>query len=312
MSTPSASLPSPVSWREWLLTSEPQSRRQARLGRYYRGWLAFSRNPSAMFGLAIVLMLVLCAVFAPWIAPYDPERTLGLQTARLLPPSAQNWLGTDIQGFDVFSRLINGSRFTLMAIFIVAIITTPIGLLIGTFSGYYGGIVDAVFMRITDVFLAFPRLVLAMALVGARGPGLENAIFAISVTAWPAYARIARAETLTIRNNDYIAAIRLQGASSLRIIFGHIIPLCLSSVIVRVTLDMAGIIIVVAGLGFLGIGAQPPTPEWGTMVSAAKDQMRDYPWIITSAGLAICVVSLGFNLLGDGLRDVLDPKSARN
>jgi ABC-type dipeptide/oligopeptide/nickel transport systems, permease components len=298
-------------WKDWLLSSEPASRSQARWGRYYRGWLVFSSNPSAMFGLFIVLALVFCALFAGILAPYNPEVTLGLETSRLLPPGSTHYLGTDTQGFDVFSRLIYGSRITLIAVVIVALLSTPIGLLIGTMSGYYGGFIDTALMRVTDVFLAFPRLVLAMALVGARGPGLENAIFAITITAWPAYARIARAETLTIRNNDYIAAIKLQGASSLRIIFGHIIPLCWSSVIVRVTLDMAGIIIVVAGLGFLGLGAQPPTPEWGTMVSAAKDQMRDYPWIIASAGLAICLVSLGFNLLGDGLRDVLDPKSAK-
>ena len=298
-------------WREWLLSSEPCSRRQARLGRYYLGWLSFSRNLSAVFGLCIVLLLILIALFADILAPYNPTVSLGLETARLLPPSADHWLGTDQQGFDVYSRLIYGSRITLMAVIIVALLATPIGLMVGTVAGYFGGFIDTVLMRITDVFLAFPRLVLAMALVGAQGPGLENAIFAITITAWPAYARIARAETLTIRGNDYIAAIRLQGASSFRIIFGHVVPLCLSSVIVRVTLDMAGIIIVVAGLGFLGLGAQPPTPEWGTMVSAAKDQMRDHPWIITSAGLAICVVSLGFNLLGDGLRDILDPKTVR-
>lgn len=296
--------------REWLLSPEPQSRLQARLGRCYLGWKAFSQNSSAVIGMIIVLLLVLVALFADFLAPFDPTVSFGL-TQRLTPPSGMHWLGTDAQGLDVASRLIYGSRITLFAVIIVAVLVTPIGLIIGTISGYYGGFIDIILMRITDVFLAFPKLVLAMALVGARGPALENAIFAIIITSWPAYARIARAETLMIRKNDYIAAIQMQGASSFRIISGHIIPLCLSSVIVRVTLDMAGIIIVVAGLGFLGLGAQPPTPEWGTIIASAKDTMRDHPWIVTSAGLAICLVSLGFNLLGDGLRDVLDPKAVR-
>ncbi|MDJ0894475.1 MAG: ABC transporter permease, partial [Alphaproteobacteria bacterium] len=182
--------------------------------------------------------------------------------------------------------------------------------IVGTIAGYFGKWIDVVLMRLTDVFLAFPRLVLALAFVAALGPGIENAVLAIAITSWPPYARIARAETLTIRNSDYIAAIRLQGASGPRIIAGHIVPLCLSSVIVRITLDMAGIILTAAGLGFLGLGAQPPTPEWGAMISAGRKFLLDQWWVATVPGLAIFVVSLGFNLLGDGLRDVLDPRSS--
>jgi len=184
----------------------------------------------------------------------------------------------------------------------------PVGLLVGTAAGYFGGWFDTVLMRVTDIFLAFPRLILALAFVAALGPGIENAVIAIALTAWPPYARIARAETLTIRNSDFIAAARMSGASGARILFRHVVPLCLSSVIVRVTLDMAGIILIAAGLGFLGLGAQPPSPEWGAMIASGRKFLLDQWWVATLPGLAICVVSLGFNLLGDGLRDVLDPK----
>ena len=171
-----------------------------------------------------------------------------------------------------------------------------------------GGIVDSVLMRITDIFMAFPRLVLALALVAALKPGIENAILAIAVTTWPPYARIARAETITLRRSEFILAAQLQGASMFRILRRHIVPLCLSSVIVRLTLDMAGVILTAAGLGFLGLGAQPPIPEWGAMVASGRQFIIDQWWVATIPGIAIFLVSLGFNLLGDGLRDVLDPK----
>jgi peptide/nickel transport system permease protein len=163
-------------------------------------------------------------------------------------------------------------------------------------------------MRITDIFMAFPRLILALAFVAALKPGIENAVLAISITSWPPYARVARAETITLRDSEFIMAARLQGASMARILWRHIVPLCLSSVIVRLTLDMAGVILTAAGLGFLGLGAQPPTPEWGAMVAAGRQFIIDQWWVATIPGAAIFVVSLGFNLLGDGLRDVLDPK----
>ena len=168
---------------------------------------------------------------------------------------------------------------------------------------------DRVLMRLTDIFLAFPRLILALAFVAALGPGIGNAILAIALTAWPPYARVARAETLTVRKSDYIAAVQLQGAGSGRILFSHVAPMCIPSVIIRVTLDMAGIILTAAGLGFLGLGAQPPLPEWGLMISSGRKFLFDFWWVATMPGLAIFIVSLGFNLLGDGLRDVLDPRS---
>jgi peptide/nickel transport system permease protein len=296
-------------WQARLLSDTPRSRQEAKLGAIYRGWLRFRRNRLAVLGLVIVLALILVAAFAPWIATHAPNDQNLAQ--RLLPPSAAHWLGTDDFGRDVFSRIVYGARITLYIVVLVAVIAAPIGLLVGTAAGYLGGWVDAALMRVTDVFLAFPSLILALAFVAALGPGIENAVIAIALTAWPPYARIARAETLTIRNSDYIAAARLQGAGTGRILVRHVMPLCLSSLTVRVTLDMAGIILTAAGLGFLGLGAQPPLAEWGAMVSAGRRYILDQWWVATIPGAAIFVVSLAFNLLGDGLRDVLDPRQQK-
>lgn len=294
-------------WRDRLLSDSPESALQARLGRLYLGLLEFLRNRLALIGLLIITALIFIAVFAPFIAPFDPVMTN--LTGRLQPPSGVHFLGTDEMGRDIFSRIIWGSRLTLYVIGLVAIIAAPVGIVVGTISGYFGGFIDTVLMRITDIFLAFPKLILALAFVAALGPGIENAIIAISITSWPPYARIARGETITLRNSDFIKAIRLQGATSFRIITKHIVPLCLSSLIVRITLDMAGIILTAAGLGFLGLGAQPPSPEWGAMTSSGRAFILDHWWVITMPGTAIFVVSLAFNLFGDGLREVLDPKS---
>jgi peptide/nickel transport system permease protein len=293
--------------RAWLLTDTPGSAFQAAAGRFFLGLVEFCRNRLAVVGLLIIVVLVLTALCAPLIAPYDP--VAANLKERLQPISAAHWFGTDELGRDIFSRIVWGSRLTLYVILLVAVIAAPVGIVVGTAAGYFGGIIDTVLMRITDIFLAFPKLILALAFVAALGPGIENAIIAIAITSWPPYARIARAETITIRNSDFIRAIRLQGAGPLRIISKHIMPLCLSSLIVRVTLDMAGIILTAAGLGFLGLGAQPPSPEWGAMTSAGRSYILDQWWLITMPGTAIFVVSLAFNLLGDGLREVLDPKS---
>ncbi|TPI31058.1 ABC transporter permease [Mesorhizobium sp. B3-2-1] len=298
----------PFSRREWLLSERPASRMQARLGRTYVAWRRFSANRLAFVGLLIIIALLLVAALAGVLAPYSP--TFGdLKNARLLAPSGQHWFGTDDLGRDIYSRILYGSRWTLYVVVLVAIIAAPIGLLVGTVAGYAGGWTDAVLMRITDIFLAFPKLVLALAFVAALGPGIENAVLAIAITSWPPYARIARAETLTVRNSDYIKAVQLMGASPFRIVLRHIMPLCISSLIVRVTLDMAGIILTAAGLGFLGLGAQPPLPEWGTMIASGRRFILDQWWVAGAPGFAILIVSLGFNLLGDGLRDALDPRS---
>jgi peptide/nickel transport system permease protein len=294
---------------DWLRDPSPSSRLQARLGQAWLGWLRLTRNPLAMIGLGIVLVLLLMAALAPWIATHDPfVQNLG---DRLLPPMTRGHLmGTDEFGRDIFSRIVHGARVTLYIVALVAVTAPVFGLLVGTVSGYAGGWVDEALMRITDIFLAFPRLILALALVAALGPGIENAVLAIALTAWPPYARVARAETLTVRKADYIAAVQLQGAGSARIVWGHVMPMCVPSVIVRVTLDMAGVILTAAGLGFLGLGVQPPLPEWGLMISSGRKFLFEQWWVATMPGLAIFTVSLGFNLLGDGLRDVLDPRSA--
>lgn len=295
------------SLHDWLLVDTPRSRWQASLGLAYRRWRRFAGNPLNLLGLAILLALVVVAIASPLILPHDPLRQV--LADRLLPPgSASYWLGTDQLGRDIASRLIAGSRLTLGIAILAVLIVVPIGLLIGTTAGFCGGVVDIALMRLTDVALAFPKIVLALAFAAALGPGVVNAVIAISITAWPAYARLARAETIRIVKADFIHAARLQGASPLRILLRYIMPLCTSSAIVRATLDMAGIILTVAGLGFLGLGAQPPSPEWGFMVASGRNVLLDAWWVATLPGSAILLVSLAFNLLGDGLRDVFDPR----
>ena len=290
----------------WLLTETPSSRAQAAWGRRYRMWLQFRRNPLAMAGLAVVVVLVAVAVLAPLLATHDP----GAQDLahRLARPGDGHWLGTDELGRDVWSRLVYGGRVTLGMVIAIVLLVAPVGLAIGCIAGYAGGLWDRVLMRVTDVFLAFPRLVLALAFVAALRPGIGSAIAAIALTAWPPYARLARAETLAFRNADFVAAARLAGAGPGRIVLRHVAPLCVPSLVVRVTLDMSSIILTAAGLGFLGMGAQPPSPEWGTMIATGRRFILEQWWVPTIPGIAIFLASLAFNLLGDGLRDVLDPK----
>ncbi|MFM8795212.1 MAG: ABC transporter permease [Betaproteobacteria bacterium] len=269
------------------------------------------RHRLSALGLLILLLLLAVALGADVLAPhsaYDGD----LQNRRLLAPGPEHWLGTDDLGRDILSRLIHGSRITLQVVVLVAVLAAPVGLLVGTVSGYCAQgrarVVDSLLMRVTDIVLAFPRLILALAFVAALGPGIENAILAIAITSWPPYARIARAETLTLRQAGFVQAAQAMGASPSRIVWRHIIPLCLPSVVVRVSLDMSGIILTAAGLGFLGLGAQPPIPEWGAMISNGRQFLLDQWWVAAAPGAAILLVSLAFNLLGDGLRDALDPK----
>lgn len=286
----------------------PETARQARMRALRRFLMRFVSKPLTVLGLVIIAVLVFTAVFAPWLATHSP---FAQDLARpLQPPGAENWFGTDEYGRDIYSRIVHGSRYTLLIVFMVSVTVAPIGLLVGCVSGYFGGWVDTVLMRVTDIFLSFPGLALALAFVAALGAGLENAILAISLTAWPPIARLARAETLTVRSSDYIAAVRLMGASPFRIVVRHVMPMCLSSVIIRVTLNMAAIILTAAGLGFLGLGAQPPVPEWGAMTSTGRNYLIDAWWLAGIPGAAILLVSLAFNLLGDGLRDTLDPRGS--
>jgi peptide/nickel transport system permease protein len=288
-----------------LVADPKRAVRAARWAEFKTFTRRFMRNPLGVVGLVIVVLLLFCAAFAPLLATHDPY--LPSLTDRLAAPSATYWLGADELGRDIYSRILYGSQLTLLIVALVIVTSAPIGLIIGAVSGTVGGWVDVIFMRITDVFLAIPKLLLALAFVAALGPGITNAALAITLTAWPPYARLARAEALIVRNSDYVNAVRLAGASEFRIIVFHVIPMCLSSVIVRMTFDMAGIILTAAGLGFIGLGAQPPLPEWGAMISTGRKFIFDQWWVATVPGIAIFTVSLGFNLLGDAMRDLLDP-----
>lgn len=285
----------------------PQSTAQALRHSLRRGLQRLLHNPMTVAGLVVVLALMLVALFAPLIATHNAlEQNLA---HALQAPSSAHWFGTDEYGRDVFSRLVQGSRISLYIIALVTVIVGPVGLAVGSVSGYFGGWVDNLFMRITDIFISFPSLVLALAFVAALGPGLDHAVIAIALTAWPPIARLARAETLSLRNADFVVAAQLQGASSARILTRYIAPMLLSSVVVRLTMNMASVILTAAGLGFLGLGAQPPLPEWGAMISSGRRYMMECWWLVATPGAAIMLVSLAFNLLGDGLRDVLDPRS---
>ncbi|MET3600415.1 ABC transporter permease [Martelella mangrovi] len=294
------------SFRDWLTAENPVSPAQARAQQVWLGWRKLRRNGSALLGFALLAIIVFAAVFAPLLATQDIF-TQDLAN-RLQGPSLQHWFGTDELGRDIYSRLLFGARITLYIACLTAVIAAPVGLIVGTVSGYFGGWVDIVLMRITEIFLAFPSLVLALAFVAALGPGINNAIIAISLASWPPIARLARAETMVIRRSDYISAVRLQGASNTRLIVSHVMPMCIPSVIARITLNMASIILSAAGLGFLGLGAQPPSPEWGAMLSAARQFILTSPHVAAFPGIAILVTSIAFNLVGDGLRDVLDPR----
>jgi peptide/nickel transport system permease protein len=285
---------------------EARRQRWKARSRYWKdSFLLWRRNRLMVVGTAIIVFLLLVAVFAPLLATHDPYEQI--LTDRLQPPSSPHYFGTDSLGRDIYSRVIYGSRVTLIIAILVAAISAPLGLVIGVLAGYFGKALDEILMRLSDVFLAFPKLILAIAFAAALGPGVENAIVAIAIANWPSYARLARAETLSVRNNDYIQVIRSMGASNLRIMVGHITPMCMSSIIVRLSLDMGTIILTAAGLGFLGLGAQPPVPEWGLMVSDGRQFLVDQWWVSTLPGIAILIVVMGFNLMGDGIRDILDP-----
>lgn len=264
------------------------------------------RNPLTLTGSVIILVLVIVAGIAPYIAPHDPLATNPIQ--KLLPPSAKHLMGTDGLGRDIFSRVLFGARISVWIAFLILLIAGTMGTVVGLVAGYLGSFWDNFLMRITDIFMAFPQLILAMAVAAALGPSLTNVVLAISFGAWTVFARLARSRAIAVREEDYVEAARAAGAGPLRILFVHVLPMVLSPVIIQGTLSMGGIILTAAGLGFLGFGAQPPSPEWGLMVSDGRNFMPHAWWVSTFPGLAIMITVLGFNLLGDGIRDILDPR----
>lgn len=269
-------------------------------------WRRLRKNKSAMVGLAIIILLILTAVFADVIAPegIDDQK---LQS-RFLTPSAEHWFGTDNLGRDIFSRIVYGSRISLLVGFVAVGIAMLIGGSLGAIAGFYGGKIENIIMRLLDILLAIPSILLAISIVAALGPGLVNLMIAVGVSSIPGYARIVRSSVMTIKDQEFIEAARAIGATDRRIILKHIIPNTLAPIIVQATMGVAGAILSAAGLAFIGLGIEIPTPEWGAMLSGGRDYIRDYPHMTMFPGLAIMTTIFGLNLLGDGLRDALDPK----
>lgn len=279
-------------------------------------WFYFSENRGAVLGLAFFVILVLVAISAPLIAPYNPGEQF--RDALLAPPAWQEGgssrflLGTDAVGRDILSRLIYGSQFSLFVGVVVVSIALVVGVTTGLVAGFFGGFLDAMIMRVMDIILSFPSLVLAIVLVAILGPGLTNAMIAIALILQPHFARLTRAAVIAEKNREYVTAARLAGAGRLRLMFVTILPNCLAPLIVQATLSFSNAILDAAALGFLGMGAQPPTPEWGTMLAEAREFILRAWWVVTFPGLAILITVLAINLVGDGLRDALDPKLKRS
>ena len=279
-------------------------------------WHYFSENRGAVIGLFVFVALVLIAIFAPLVAPHSP--TQQYRDALLQPPvwadngTATFLLGTDAVGRDILSRLIYGARFSLFIGVVVVTLSLTIGISLGLVAGYVGGKPDTLIMRVIDVILSFPSLLLALVLVAILGPGLMNAMIAIALILQPHFVRLTRAAVLSEKNRDYVTAARVAGAGPLRLMFRTILPNCMAPLIVQATLSFSNAILDAAALGFLGMGAQPPTPEWGTMLAEAREFILRAPWVVTFPGLAILITVLAINLMGDGLRDALDPKLKRS
>ncbi|MBA3379354.1 MAG: ABC transporter permease [Chloroflexota bacterium] len=267
------------------------------------------RDRSALAGLAILVTVTLLALFASVIAPYDPTKLD--PTANLAGPSADHWLGTDNLGRDLFSRLLYGARWTLGAAGLAAAGIVLLGVTVGIVAGYFGGLVDDLLMRLVDVLLAFPSIVLALAIVGMLGPSLPNVLIGMVAVWWVDYARVVRGLTLKVVQNDYVLSAHCCGCGSLRMITRHVLPNVIPPVIVLATLELGALMLAISGLSFLGLGAQPPTPEWGTMLSDGRLFFLGAPQLMMYPGIAITLVVLGCNLLGDGLRDALDPRQRR-
>ena len=275
-------------------------------GPWRDAWRGFRKNKGALIGAGIVLFFVFLAFFGSWIAPQGINDQL--LPDRLQPPSAQYWFGTDDFGRDIFSRIIHGARISLWVGFFSVIGSVVVGSILGIVAGYYGKWVDMIISRIFDIMLAFPSILLAIAVVSVLGPSLQNALIAIAIINIPNFGRLIRSKVLSIKEEEYITSAKAIGMRDIRILFSHILPNSMAPVIVAGTLAIASAIIEAAALGFLGLGAQAPAPEWGKMLADARMYLRNAPWTMIFPGLAIMLTVLGFNLMGDGLRDALDPK----
>lgn len=291
-------------WTRWKKERESQIR-SFKLTVY-----TLSRSPLSVIGFCFVSAFLIIVLIGPMIITYpgDIKGTLHMDQ-KLRPPSSKYPFGTDEVGRDIYSRVIMGTRLSFQIGLIIIFIAMGIGVPLGIIAGYVGGWLNEIIMRVTDIFLSIPGLLLALAIVGALGPGIRNAMLALSIVWWPGYVRLVQGKTLSLREESFVEAAKSIGASKLRIIFSHILPNCTSPIVVKASMDMGMAILFAANLGFIGVGAQPPEPEWGAMISTGRNYLPDHWWMATFPGLAILITVLGFNLLGDGLRDVLDPQS---
>ncbi len=295
-------IPQPVTLRTPLAERAAVSQRQL----FFR---RLKQSKQAIVGLVIIGLLILIAIFAPWLAPQSPTQQNLMD--QFIPPSSAHWFGTDEFGRDILSRIVHGARISLQVGMIAVGIAIVVGTAIGLLAGYYGGWFDMVSQRLIDVMLAFPGLLLALAIIAVLGTGIQNVMIAVGIGSIPSYARLVRAQVMSAKELDYVEAARSMGARDHRLLIKHIFPNVISSLIVLSSLGIAGAILSAAALSFIGLGAQPPMPEWGAMLSQGRDFLRDQWWITTFPGIFIAITVLGFNLVGDGLRDAFDPQSSK-
>lgn len=268
------------------------------------------KEPTALVGLILILLFLAAALFAPALSPFGPNEQ-DIIGSKLAPPSAAHWLGADILGRDMWSRMLYGARISVFVGLAVVAAAGSVGTLVGLFAGYRRGWIDEVVMRVTDIFFAFPPLILAMAIAGALGPSLRNALIAVVVVLWPVYARLVRGQVLGLREREFIQAAQITGVSNWKILWRHLLPNTMAPLLVQASFDMGTTILTVAGLSFIGFGAQPPTPEWGVMISDGRNYITTQWWLTAVPAGGILLLVAAFNLVGDGLRDILDPRLRR-
>jgi peptide/nickel transport system permease protein len=307
MSAEGATL-SDAEWSAQVLANAPRRRASNQLRSNLKRFLVGNRLNLA--GVIIVALFFFLSLFGEMIAPHDPY-AVDITGSKLLPPSTEHWMGTDELGRDVFSRIITGTRVSLQVAFFVLSFAVVFGTIVGLVAGYAGGLVDEILMRFTDMFLAFPALVLAVAVAASLGRNLRNTMIALATVFWPWYARLVRAQVLSIKEREFVEAARSIGMPRSRLVLRHIFPNALAVIIIQLTLDVGYAVLATSSLSFLGLGAQPPSPEWGTMLAAARNYFRDAWWYMTFPGIALTLTVFAFNVLGDGLQDALNPRSDR-